>query len=415
MRSAFAHMSPTWLLVSNTLIVAFEKRRSWRSLVFSSKSNLTACSFLFQGRYLSHPNDNRLLTSARGASVTAKTDLRKQLAEHNVRRSIADDLLQTVGLDPVETSSSSRPASRVETTRRPASRMEPLKRPASRVETARRPASRMDSPKRPASRLDSPTRPSHASAPRVQPPRPASTPAAASSSRPSPSQESDLQPMTVASSREIDDLVRDMLPCFEGRETEQNWLLRERNIITLRRLTLGSAPHRFPEAFIGGVKAILDGSFKAVNSLRTTVSTNGCLFIQDLARCCGSQIDSMVEIIMQNMVKVCANMKKITAQNGNATVSVIIDNVSYHIRLLQHVSNACQDKNVQLRLFGSGWLKTLLTRQAPYKNSMEHGGGLTLIIMSLKKGLSDANPGVREAMRGVYWFFVSIWPSRADE
>ncbi|PLN77592.1 hypothetical protein BDW42DRAFT_196406 [Aspergillus taichungensis] len=350
-----------------------------------------------------------------GASVTAKTDLRKQLAEHNVRRSIADDLLQSVGLDPVETSSSSRPASRVETARRPASRMEPLKRPASRVETARRPASRMDSPKRPASRLDSPTRSSHASAPRVQPPRPASTPAPASSSRPLPSHESDLQPMTVASPREIDDLVRDMLPCFEGRETEQNWLLREKNIITLRRLTLGSAPHRFPEAFVGGVKALLDGSFKAVNSLRTTVSTNGCLFIQDLARCCGSQIDSMVEIIMQNMVKVCANMKKITAQNGNATVSVIIENVSYHIRLLQHVSNACQDKNVQLRLFGSGWLKTLLTRQAPYKSSMEHGGGLTLIIMSLKKGLSDANPGVREAMRGVYWFFVSIWPSRADE
>lgn len=43
MTFAFAHMSPTWLLVLNTLIVAFEKRRKRRLLVFFSEYKSAAC------------------------------------------------------------------------------------------------------------------------------------------------------------------------------------------------------------------------------------------------------------------------------------------------------------------------------------------------------------------------------------
>jgi CLIP-associating protein 1/2 len=231
--------------------------------------------------------------------------------------------------------------------------------------------------------------------------------------QPPPADDDGLEPYDVASARDIDDLVRDMLPCFEGRESEDNWSKREKNVILFRRVTRGNAPHDFSQTFLSATKTLLDGIFKVVNSLRTTMSTNGSLLIQEIARTCGPRIDSMVEIIMQNLMKLCSALKKIAAQNGNATVDVVIGSVSFNIRLLQHVAFAAQDKNVGVRLFASGWLKTLINRQAHHKSTVEHGGGLDLVEKSIARGLADANPGVREASRGTFWMFYGVWPERA--
>lgn len=294
-----------------------------------------------------------------------------------------------------------KPVSRVE--QKTASRIE--QRPASRVD--QRPASRVDQKptlridQRPASRVDTVTQDSLI------------RPASQSGTRPVEPTPSDVEPIIVSSAREIDEFVRLMTPYFEGRESEDNWVHREKSVITLRRLTHGNAPHAYSQTFVAAIKSILDGIFKVVNSLRTTMGTNGCLLIQDLARKCGPRIDSMMEIILQNLIKLCAGMKKITAENGNLTVDTVIGNVSYTHRILQHVYAASQDKNVQLRLFSAGWYITLINKQAGHKSSIEHGGGTELIERSLKKGLGDANPGVREAMRKTFWTYHSVWPQKA--
>lgn len=223
-----------------------------------------------------------------------------------------------------------------------------------------------------------------------------------------------LEPFLVSSSRDIDDLARDMLPWFDGKESEDNWMKREKNVILFRRLTRGNAPNDFSQTYVHAAKSLLDGFFKVVNSLRTTLCTNGCLLIQDMARVCGPKIDSMVEIMMQNLMKLCSALKKISAQSGNLTVDAVIGNVTFNIRLLQHVHWASQDKNVQVRLFAAGWLRTLINRQSHHKSTVEHGGGLDLIEKSITKGLGDANPGVREATRGTFWTFFTVWPDRAE-
>jgi len=107
-------------------------------------------------------------------------------------------------------------------------------------------------------------------------------------------------------------------------------------------------------------------------------------------------------------------LKKIAAQNGNATVDAVIGSVTFNIRILQHIHWASQEKNVGLRLFAAGWLRTLISRQAHHKSTVEHGGGLDLIEKSIKKGLADANPGVREATRSTFWTFFGVWPDRAN-
>ncbi|KAJ5097219.1 Protein stu1 [Penicillium angulare] len=337
----------------------------------------------------------------RTAPSRAKSDLQKQLSTRGVRKSIANAILSGIGLSEPETSN--RPISRAD---RPMSVMPSRSHAVDphddepEYPKARPGSSRGNARPIPSASTDAPPRPK----------TPAETPALQSSSP----DDDGLEPLLVGSSRDVDDLVRDIAPWFDGRESEDNWMKREKNVILFRRLTKGNAPHDFSQTFLQAVKSLLDGFFKVVNSLRTTLCTNGCLLIQDIARTCGPKIDPMVEIILQNLLKLCSALKKIAAQGGNTTVDVVIANVTFSIRILQHIHWASQDKNVQLRLSATGWLKTLISRQAHHKSTVEHGGGVELIEKSIKKGLGDANPGVRELMRGTFWTFSTVWPDRAN-
>ncbi|KAK4454413.1 ARM repeat-containing protein [Podospora aff. communis PSN243] len=223
-----------------------------------------------------------------------------------------------------------------------------------------------------------------------------------------------VEPMYVNTQRELDDIFREMHFHFEGRETEQNWLKREESVIKLRKLMAGNAASDFHESFLSGLRALLDGILKAVNSLRTSLSKEGCSLIQDTARVYGPGMDPMVELLMQNFIKLSAATKKIASQQANITVDAILGRVTYNSRLMQHVWGACQDKNVQPRLYATGWLKTLLNKEAHHKNHVEHSGGLDVVEKCIKKGLADPNPGVREKMRSTYWTFAGIWPARAE-
>ncbi|KAJ3560439.1 hypothetical protein NPX13_g9301 [Xylaria arbuscula] len=170
----------------------------------------------------------------------------------------------------------------------------------------------------------------------------------------------------------------------------------------------------FPDVFVTGCRSLLDGILKAVNSLRTSLSKEGCALVEELAVTFGPGIDPMVELLMQSFIKLCAATKKITSQLANSAVDTIVGRTTYTVRIMQHIWGACQDKNVQPRVYVTGWLKTLLKKEASHKSHLEHHGGLDLIEKCIKKGLADPNPGVREKMRSTYWLYASSWPSRAE-
>lgn len=224
----------------------------------------------------------------------------------------------------------------------------------------------------------------------------------------------EVEPLYMETSRDLEDTFRDMQSCFDGKESEQNWSQREKSILKLRRVTKGNSPQEFTPAYLAGIKLLLDGILKTVNSLRTTVSTNGCHLVQDIARTAGPGLDSMVEILLQSLVKLCANTKKITAANGDATVTAVVASVTYNVRVTQHIWGACQDKNVQPRSYATGWLKTIITKHRHHKHVLEHGGSLDLIEKCLKFGLADRDPKVRESMRPTYWAFARLWSQRSE-
>ena len=205
-----------------------------------------------------------------------------------------------------------------------------------------------------------------------------------------------------------------MLPHFEGKETEGNWTPRDKSITKIRRLANGNAPSEFHQQFMAGLKSTIEGILKVANSLRTTMSTNGCQVVQELARTLGPALDPHVEMFLQSFIKMSAATKHIASENAKTTADAIFLNCSYHARMMQHIWNAMQDKNVQTRQCSTEWLRTILKRQANYKQHYESSGGLELAEKCIKKGLDDANPKVKEATRATYWTFAKGWPEKAN-
>ncbi|KAK6828092.1 hypothetical protein PG987_011433 [Apiospora arundinis] len=199
-----------------------------------------------------------------------------------------------------------------------------------------------------------------------------------------------------------------------GKETEQNWLKREESMTKLRKLIAGNVPQNFPDQFLASCRSMLDGIIKACMTLRTSLAKEGCALVQDIAITFGPGMDPMVELLMQTFIKLCAATKKIMSQLANACVDTILGRTTYNARIMQHVWGACQDKNVQPRTYTAGWLKTLINKESHHKHHLEHSGGLELMEKCIKKGLGDANPGVREQMRKTYWLFATVWPARAE-
>ena len=224
----------------------------------------------------------------------------------------------------------------------------------------------------------------------------------------------DIKPSYVNTNRELEHLLSDMLPWFEGRESEGNWAAREKSVIKLRELVRGNAPSDFQHTFLINIKSLTDGIMKGMTSLRTKLSTNSCQLIKDLAITCGSGMDPMVDVMLPSLIKLCAGTKKITAEAGQVTTAVLVAHVSYHTKIVNQLWLACQDKNVQPRLYASGWLRAFLEAHAEQRHHIEHGEGINTIEKCLKKGLADANPGVREGMRLTFWKFCAMWQSRGE-
>jgi CLIP-associating protein 1/2 len=234
-------------------------------------------------------------------------------------------------------------------------------------------------------------------------------------SEPPPAPETaDIEPLYVHTQRELETKFQDMQQFFEGRETEHNWSPRDKSIRTIRRMLRGNAPEEFHSAFVSNVISMRDNILKVANTLRTTMSTNGCQLVQELYRSLGSAVDPMTEIMLQNFIKMSAATKVISGKNADATMETILSNCTFSHRLLHHIWLTFGEKNMQTRCFAPGWLKVLMKKNATHKAHVEHAGGIDLIEKCLKKGLEDANPKVRESTRSAFWTFAQIWPDYSE-
>lgn len=106
--------------------------------------------------------------------------------------------------------------------------------------------------------------------------------------------------------------------------------------------------------------------------------------------------------------------KKITAQQSQSTVTVILSHTSAQPRLIiPLLFTTLQEKNVQSRAFAVGHLKHYIEVHGQRsRNAIESSGNLDVLERSVKKALADPNPGVRESARIMFWLFAEVWKER---
>ncbi|KAF8520121.1 clasp N terminal-domain-containing protein [Gautieria morchelliformis] len=227
--------------------------------------------------------------------------------------------------------------------------------------------------------------------------------------------DADVTPVYIASARDLENEFLSMLPHFEGKETEHNWLARERSVIRIRGMLKGDAHSRYPETFIAGLKnGVLEATLKALASLRTTVSACTCSLYSDLAVSLASGLDPFAETLLIPLLRMAGFTKKIIASQTQDVVDAILIHTSCPPRqTLPLLWASVQDKTVQARAFAAGHVKTYLhCHGMRSKHSIESTGGIDMLDKCVRRGLADPNPGVREKARASFWSFEAIWKER---
>ncbi|ORY04895.1 ARM repeat-containing protein [Basidiobolus meristosporus CBS 931.73] len=215
-------------------------------------------------------------------------------------------------------------------------------------------------------------------------------------------------------SKEFENELLKIASKFNGKETEENWESREKALKRLSGIVHGDAPSKYNAVMAQGLRALLPKILDSIHTLRTTLAVTTLNLLQDMGKTLGTMLDPYLDITLTNLLKLGIQTKRIVAQASFKTTKVILRSTSYHGRTLNTLSAAMSDKNVQLRGFTVGYLKTILDTFESQAQTIERGGGLEILEKCIRKGIADANPQVRESSRDLFWTFWNIWKVRGE-
>ncbi|TFY58933.1 hypothetical protein EVJ58_g6102 [Rhodofomes roseus] len=341
-----------------------------------------------------------------GVSDAARADLKKEMTKKGVRKTIVDGVLSRLLAGSGGGASTPGTLSDAGSENGDAAHKEYV--PPSVALMNRRPTQTAGLPRTTSqTSVGSVPRPGSRSA--MVSPSPVDSPTAASAGG------SDVKPVYIASVHDLENEFASMVKHFESKETEHNWAAREQSIQRVRGMLKGEVHTRFHDAFLLGLKnGFINASLKTLVSLRTTVSANTCLLYQELALALGADLDPSCDVLYTNLLRMGSLTKKITSQQSQTTVDMIIPHTSAQPRMvIPMLWNCVQDKSIQMRQYALGHIHVYLdVHGARAKHAIESTGGVDLLEKSVKKALGDPNPKVREDARKIFWVFEAIWPDR---
>lgn len=220
---------------------------------------------------------------------------------------------------------------------------------------------------------------------------------------------------------------------FEGRETEFNWSKREKTILKLRsiiRASLFVNNNNYQKDFLSYLKTsnLIEGMNKAINSLRTTLSTSGCKLAKELFQIFEIQNfeNSIIESIFKNVIKLTAATKKINSSNGNVVVCTILYKLkSFNFRIFNMIYDYSSDKNLSPRIFVGKWISIIIlnhpvdltkifSENISLNNSTQESSATKIVEKIIAHGLNDASPFVREQFRKTFWLLYCYYPNEAN-
>ncbi|KAJ1646177.1 suppressor of tub2 mutation [Coemansia asiatica] len=192
---------------------------------------------------------------------------------------------------------------------------------------------------------------------------------------------------------------------FSGRETEDNWIHRDRAISLYRGIVWGNAAIEFHEDLVANLKENVFEILKAVGSLRTSMSVNSMGLCEDIATRLGPYAAVLFDPITDALLKQCAQTKKIGAQKAAKSLDVVFKHFPLRAKSVEALKMRMSEKSAVLRLAMVTTCTGILRSHGQHLDSTDRRSTeiLTSIGEVIKVGIVDAQPLARESSRELFW------------
>jgi hypothetical protein len=217
---------------------------------------------------------------------------------------------------------------------------------------------------------------------------------------------------------DIDNEISTFCKSFIGKETEENWDMRNKSIQRFRGILYKD--NKILNNNIKLLKPAIDNILISVQSLRTALCITSCLSIIDLANVFKAQLDVYSDIIISKLMPLINQTNKVISTISSHTIACIIKNVSYNLRNLQILSTPIAEKHKntntrQISILLIGISIEIAVQNDIQKAKFEKFGGLDLVISCLKKSIQDAGQFIRETSRKIFSLINIHWKPRANK
>ncbi|QPG76994.1 hypothetical protein FOA43_004388 [Brettanomyces nanus] len=223
-----------------------------------------------------------------------------------------------------------------------------------------------------------------------------------------------LPALNFTSSSQLLESTKSWDGVFEGRETEQNWIKRDKIVKQLQSMLRGNAVNDYPEVLGQVIRSFKSCISKAALSLRTTLSSGTCQLCKELGMHLGKYLDgSTVDYLLASLLKLTYATKTIAHQRANLAILSLIRYANISPRMIIQIHSTSQDKNAQPRIYAASWIEIFLLKYAG--NAQVIKSAQEYVDQIIEKGICDPMPSIREATRNTFWTLNNVCPENAQE
>ncbi|KAJ2799162.1 suppressor of tub2 mutation [Coemansia guatemalensis] len=203
---------------------------------------------------------------------------------------------------------------------------------------------------------------------------------------------------------------------FAGRESEDNWVQRERAVKLYRGIVWGNAATEFRAELVELLKEYVHQVMQAVGSLRTSLSAHAMDLCDDISARLGPHADVVADAIIEALLKQCAQTKKIGAQRAALSLTTAMQGFPLRARRVELLRLRMSEKSAGLRLAVVSACIGILQSHGVHLDSGDRRSAdiLSHLADIAACGLSDALPSVRELARDLFWALYDVSETQAN-
>lgn len=153
-----------------------------------------------------------------------------------------------------------------------------------------------------------------------------------------------------------------------------------------------------------------DCNFAQSSSLRTTLAVSSLSLIAELAAALETSFDPLCEAFLAHCLSMAGQTKKIVAGASQSSARAILEHAPHHTKHTQLLVAMGEERTPAARAAAGTHFATLSQVSQQHAAAFESAGEPEMMAQSIKKGLADANPAVKDSFRAAYWAFATAWP-----